>query len=62
VSLNLIFRLLLIYVIVHSCLFLIMKNADVLVNYIFIYIYNSHIFRLAFVFAFFYVCMENIAH
>jgi hypothetical protein len=50
------------YVIVHSCLFLIMKNTDVLVNYIFIYIYNSHIFRLALFLHSFYVCMENIAH
>jgi hypothetical protein len=31
------------YVIVHVCLFFYCENADLLVNYIFIYIYNSHI-------------------
>jgi hypothetical protein len=39
-----------------------MKNKDLLVNYI-LFSFIIHIFfRLAFVFAFFYVCIGNIAH
>jgi hypothetical protein len=39
----------------------IMKNADLSVNYIFYFTFIIHIFSTYLCFAFFYVCMKNIA-